>query len=62
MPPVSKIIYGTIIIPVVIVAVEDHPPAPAGTVATALFTGPGGLADMASYTDEGYGYRSRIPG
>jgi len=38
---VSKTIYGTIIILVVIVAMEDHPPSAAGTVATVIFTGLG---------------------
>ena len=38
---VAKTIYGTIIILVVIVTMEDHPPSIAGTVATVIFTGLG---------------------
>ena len=46
---VSKIIYGTIIVLVVIIAMEDHPPSPAGTVATVLFSGLGvALAEVYS--------------
>lgn len=46
---VSKIIYGTIIILVVILAMEDHPPSHLGTVVTILFTGVGvALAELYS--------------
>jgi len=46
---VSKIVYGTIIILVVILAMEDHPPSPAGTVVTLLFSGLGvALAELYS--------------
>ena len=46
---VSKIIYGTIIILVVILAMEDHPPSPLGTVVTILFSGLGvALAELYS--------------
>lgn len=46
---VSKIIYGSIIILVVILAMEDHPPSAAGTVATVLFAGLGvALAELYS--------------
>ena len=46
---VSKIIYGTIIILVVILAMEDHPPSHAGTVVTLLFSGLGvALAELYS--------------
>lgn len=38
---VAKTIYGTIIILVVIVTLEDHPPTIAGTVATVVLTGLG---------------------
>jgi hypothetical protein len=38
---VAKTIYGTIIILVVIVSIEDHPPTIAGTVATVIMTGLG---------------------
>jgi hypothetical protein len=38
---VSKTIYGTIIILVVIVTMEEHPPSPAGTAATVILTGLG---------------------
>ena len=38
---VSKTIYGTIIILVVILAMEDHPPSIAGTFATVIMTGLG---------------------
>ncbi len=46
---VSKIIYGTIIILVVILAIEDHPPSPFGTIITILFSGLGvALAELYS--------------
>jgi hypothetical protein len=38
---VSKTIYGTIIILVVILAMEDHPPSVAGTFFTVILTGLG---------------------
>ena len=38
---VAKTIYGTIIILVVIVTMEDHPPSMAGTIATVVLTGLG---------------------
>ena len=38
---VAKTIYGTIIILVVIVTMEEHPPSPLGTVATIIMTGLG---------------------
>lgn len=38
---VAKTIYGTIIILVVVVTLEDHPPSIAGTVATIILTGLG---------------------
>lgn len=38
---VAKTIYGTIIILVVIVSIEDHPPTIVGTVATVIMTGLG---------------------
>lgn len=38
---VSKTIYGTIIILVVILAMEDHPPSIPGTFATVIMTGLG---------------------
>ena len=46
---VAKIIYGTIIILVVDLAMEDHPPSPGGVVVTILFAGLGvALADLYS--------------
>lgn len=46
---VSKTIYGTIIILVVIVTMEDHPLTPAGTAATVVLTGLGvALAELFS--------------
>ena len=46
---VAKIIYGSIIILVVLLAMEDHPPSPTGTIATVLFTGLGvALAELYS--------------
>lgn len=38
---VAKTIYGTIIILVVVVAMEDHPPTIAGAIATVIMTGLG---------------------
>jgi VIT1/CCC1 family predicted Fe2+/Mn2+ transporter len=38
---VAKTIYGTIIILVVIVTLQDHPPSPQGTIATVVLTGLG---------------------
>ncbi len=46
---VAKVIYGTIIILVVILAMEDHPPSTIGTVVTVLFAGFGvALAELYS--------------
>lgn len=46
---VAKVIYGTIIILVVILAMEDHPPSPAGVVGTILFSAFGvALAELYS--------------
>jgi len=46
---VAKTIYGTIIILVVIVTMEEHPPTPLGTVATIIMTGLGvALAEIYS--------------
>ena len=46
---VAKVIYGTIIILVVILAMEDHPPSPSGAVATILFSAFGvALAELYS--------------
>ncbi len=38
---VVKIIYGTIMILVVIIAIEEHPPSPAGTLGLVLMTNVG---------------------
>ena len=46
---VAKTIYGTIIILVVIVTMQDHPPSAIGTVATIIMTGLGvALAEIYS--------------
>ena len=46
---VAKTVYGTIIILVVIVTMEEHPPSPLGTVATIIMTGLGvALAELYS--------------
>jgi hypothetical protein len=46
---VSKTIYGTIIILVMIVTLEDHPPSPLGVAATVVLTGLGvALAELFS--------------
>jgi hypothetical protein len=46
---VAKIIYGSIIILVVLLAMEDHPPTPAAAIGTVLFTGLGvALAELYS--------------
>ena len=46
---VAKIIYGSIIILVVLLAMEDHPPSPMAAIGTVLFTGLGvALAELYS--------------
>lgn len=46
---VAKIIYGSIIILVVLLAMEDHPPSISGVIGTVLFTGLGvALAELYS--------------
>ncbi|HFQ94788.1 MAG TPA: hypothetical protein ENK32_12300 [Anaerolineae bacterium] len=47
---VAKIIYGTIMVLVVILAMEEHPPSAAGSLALILMTGLG-VALAESYSD-----------